>query len=60
MIRDLINTFPGEQLKELDLSCLGEKGRRHNNSFSSSIKLFVGRMSDQILCTVIMRKTVRS
>lgn len=27
MIRDLINVFPREQLKELDLSTLGEKER---------------------------------
>lgn len=27
MIRDLINTFPREELEELDLSSLGEKER---------------------------------
>lgn len=44
MIRDLINVFPREQLKELDLSTLGEKEREKTISFSSQKRLFVGRV----------------
>lgn len=59
MIRDLVNVFPRERLKELDLSSLGKKRRSHNNS-SSSEKLFVDRSSDQIFSIVIMKETIRN
>lgn len=58
MRRDLVNIFPRERLKEMDLSSLEKNAGEDIITVLQKMKLFVDRRSDQMFS--IVRETIRN